>query len=187
MANRWIVDMHHYLSDDGLPVVRRGTLVPFLGAIVEAVSAVQGTEAPMADVRCRRRPRHQPCSGIIDAFIEPDTQAIEWYCPACGDDGYIANWMRTPWDCSPAHAAPPASASASHLPYFTPAADRTWNRLPGSLRVRLLNNVFCVQCLGGTSMALEGATVTGDDLVLSGTCTTCGHGVTRVVEQAAKA
>jgi uncharacterized Zn-binding protein involved in type VI secretion len=171
MANRWIVDMHHFLGDDGLPAVRRGTLVSFLGAIVESVSAVQGTEAPMVDVRCRRRPRHQPCAGVIDAFEEPDSDAIIWYCPVCGDEGYIANWMGTPWDCRPARAARPVYGEAA-------------GALHGTLRVRLLNDVFCVHCLGGSSMALEHATVKGHDLVLHGTCTACGHAVVRVVEDA---
>ncbi|MFY7947821.1 MAG: hypothetical protein ACOVRP_01270 [Gemmatimonas sp.] len=184
MANRWIVDMHHFLGDDGLPAVRRGTLVSFLGAIVESVSAVQGTEAPMVDVRCRRRPRHQPCAGVIDAFEEPDSDAIIWYCPVCGDEGYIANWMGTPWDGRPARAARPVYGEAAGALHFTPAAERAWQRLDGTLRVRLLNDVFCVHCLGGSSMALEHATVKGHDLVLHGTCTACGHAVVRVVEDA---
>lgn len=63
-------------------------------------------------------------------------------------------------------------------------AERAWQRLDGALRGRLLNNVFCVQCLSGTSMAMENATVKGRDLVLHGTCTACGCAVTRVVEEA---
>jgi hypothetical protein len=68
--------------------------------------------------------------------------------------------------------------------HFTPAAERAWQRLDGTLRVRLLNDVLCVHCLGGSSMALEHATVKGHDLVLHGTCTACGHAVVRVVEDA---
>jgi hypothetical protein len=185
MPNSWIVDMHHFLDEGGLPVARRGTLVPFLGAIVETVSASADAGVPISHVRCRRRPRHQPCPGVIDAFLESDSLAIAWYCPACGDDGHIANWMGTPWDRRPLRVAPPGSRSVSSTPTFTPAAERAWNRFPGSVRVRLLNNVFCVQCRGGTSMALAGGTVKRGDLVLKGTCTRCSHEVARVVEGAA--
>ena len=101
MPNSWTVDLRHFLDDHGLPVVQRGTLVPFLGAIVEATSAAEGGAPGMSEVRCRRRPGHRRCPGLIHGRVEPDTEAIVWSCPVCGDDGHIANWQGTPWDRRP--------------------------------------------------------------------------------------
>jgi hypothetical protein len=68
---------------------------------------------------------------------------------------------------------------------WSPPAARAWDRLAGAVRVRLLNNVFCVRCLGGTSMALTGGETAGANLVLHGTCLECGGAVARVVEDVA--
>ena len=30
--------------------------------------------------------------------FEPETDAIVWWCPACGENGTIRNWKGTLWD-----------------------------------------------------------------------------------------
>lgn len=189
MANGWIVDMAHFLDASGAPAVRRGTLLPHLTAIVEAVLSTGSREEPTG-VICRRRPQRRPCPGVIDALVEPDHSAIVWWCPACGDHGRIAGWQGTRWDRRPRPAAGMAHATTVTTstprtptpPVFSPPAAQAWEQLAGAVRVRLLNNVFCVRCLGGTSMVLTGGETAGANLLLHGTCVECGGAVARVVE-----
>ena len=67
-------------------------------------------------------------------------------------------------------------------PQFTPQAARRWSELDGSLKTRLLNNVWCVACCNGTTIVrFTGATKQGD-LVLEGRCIKCGGRVARLIE-----
>jgi len=50
-------------------------------------------------ISCRRRPDHKQCEGnIIAYFDEAEPSAIKWFCPLCGDGGYIRGWEETAWD-----------------------------------------------------------------------------------------
>jgi hypothetical protein len=51
-------------------------------------------------LKCRRRPGRKPCPGEIETDFEPDTDTIVWWCPVCGENGYITNWQGTLWDCA---------------------------------------------------------------------------------------
>jgi hypothetical protein len=35
---------------------------------------------------------------VIETDIDPETNTIEWWCPECGENGYIRNWAGTLWD-----------------------------------------------------------------------------------------
>ena len=74
-------------------IVRAGTAgdagVPWVSALV-----------------CRRRPGRRPCPGHL-AVIRSNVEAtIEWRCTACGDDGVIRGWERSPYDLRTTRIAP---------------------------------------------------------------------------------
>jgi len=65
---------------------------------------------------------------------------------------------------------------------FTPEAARRWERVPPWAQEKILDNVWCGQCLGSVTIVLETAEMVGKDLVLRGKCKDCGGTVCRVVE-----
>ena len=102
MADTWIVDLTHYLDDQGhlpdsLPAPAR-KLAEHLCEIVSTASVQDLVHKSPA--KCRRRPRRRPCIGLIQTVIEPSSQRIIWGCPVCGDQGYISNWRGSFWDLS---------------------------------------------------------------------------------------
>ena len=103
MADTWVADLTHFLRDGRLHPALPGSarrLVEHLGAIVVAVTSVEPDE-PLG-VRCRRRPGHKPCPGVIEGFVDPESKEICWCCVTCGDNGFISNWENTMWDLSKA-------------------------------------------------------------------------------------
>ena len=98
----WVTDLSHFIDETtgDLPPELPGPgrrLAEHMVAIVAAAtaSANQG-EAPRP-IKCRRRPRHRACAGVIEYHLWPD-ERITWECPACGDNGVISNWQSTAWD-----------------------------------------------------------------------------------------
>jgi len=66
--------------------------------------------------------------------------------------------------------------------FFTPEAQRRWDKIPKRLQERLLNNVWCGGCLGAVAINLKSAEMKRDSLVLKGACKICGKNIARVVE-----
>jgi hypothetical protein len=64
---------------------------------------------------------------------------------------------------------------------LTPQAKILWNEIPKDVQVRLLNNVFCVDC-GETGIGNVMGVVKDGNLILRGICTKCGGPVARVIE-----
>jgi hypothetical protein len=99
MGNTWIVDLRHYLTPAGamapLPPRARILAEYFASIVVDATTNID--DAPT--VRCRRRPGHRPCSGIVMSWPTADERdAIHWHCPVCHDNGLISGWQNTLWD-----------------------------------------------------------------------------------------
>ena len=65
---------------------------------------------------------------------------------------------------------------------FTPKAKKIWEAIPGIIQFKILNNVWCVQCRKESSIGNLSGKMESGMLVLSGTCTTCGGDVARVIE-----
>jgi hypothetical protein len=65
MGNTWIVDLRHYLTPTGAmaPMPSRARLLAeyFASIVVEATTNLDDPPT----LRCRRRPGHRRCSGII--------------------------------------------------------------------------------------------------------------------------
>lgn len=201
MRGAFFVDLTHFLTADGGVPDRLPPVCAFMGAIAADVSTQPPGGIHALAVKCRRRPDHVPCTGLILAAVDAVTGIIDWCCPICDDHGCIANWQDTPWDKSrdddrdpdrdrnrdgdrlPAGKRP---ASLQVEPGFTAPAARVWSRVPASMKIRVLNNVWCGHCRGNCSIAVSSGTITRGDLLLQGTCTKCGGPVARVVENSAR-
>ncbi len=101
MGDTWVTDVTHFLNDEGgiapLKVPARRLAEHFV-AIVSMISRPEIIPPSEYQVRCRRRPGRKPCTGVIEADLDPETEDIDWWCPVCGDNGYISNWKGTMWD-----------------------------------------------------------------------------------------
>jgi hypothetical protein len=65
---------------------------------------------------------------------------------------------------------------------FTTKAAILWSTVPERAREQILKNVFCTHCSGPAEMVnFQGKEQKGD-LLLTGSCSKCGHKVVRVLE-----
>ena len=74
------------------------------------------------------------------------------------------------------------SRKITRLPAFTPKARSFWESLPPGVPEMLLGNVFCGNCRCSVQIVDYSGEMDGGDLVLRGTCATCGGPVARLVE-----
>ncbi len=65
---------------------------------------------------------------------------------------------------------------------LTPQATKLWDAISGNQRLRILNNVWCVNCMKMTSMGEAMGKVEKGLLSLKGVCTRCGGIVAKIVE-----
>ena len=101
MGDTWYTNLTHFLDEDGRIAPTKGPgrrLAEHFVAIVAMISHPAIVPPAEYTVRCRRRPGRKPCPGIIEADLDPETDDIMWWCPVCGDNGYITNWKGTIWD-----------------------------------------------------------------------------------------
>jgi hypothetical protein len=94
-----VVDLRHFLAPSGaiaqMPAPARRLAEYFAAIVLDATANLDG----LPSVRCRRRPARKPCSGMLEAFPDPEEhRAIVWYCPECGDHGVIRGWEGSLWD-----------------------------------------------------------------------------------------
>jgi len=74
--------------------------------------------------------------------------------------------------------------TAVPFPQFAADSKRRWSQVPEPIRKEILDNVWCGNCVSGTSMQLREGNMSGRSLVLHGTCKKCGGEVARVIEPA---
>ena len=67
-------------------------------------------------------------------------------------------------------------------PKFTPKAQKLWEAIPPATRLRLLNNVWCANCVSVNGIGEIAGRVEKGDLILRGVCTRCGGPVARLIE-----
>lgn len=109
MGNTWIADLTHFLDGTGRIAPEKGParrIAEYFASIVAMVSRPELVTPSEYRVRCRRRPGRKPCSGYIEADLDFETEDVAWWCPVCGDNGYIRNWKGTVWDLSDAAGEP---------------------------------------------------------------------------------
>lgn len=95
------MDLTHWLTEDGAiaPMPRPARrLAEYMGIIVAEATSFPTEQVSDQGVKCRCRPGRKPCSGTIETDFEPATDRIVWWCPECGENGFISNWKGTLWD-----------------------------------------------------------------------------------------
>jgi len=101
MRTNWVTDMRHYLDETGslgqMPNQALSLALHF-GAIVGWMTSHPDEAMQPTNVNCRRSPGHRRCVGDICASFTEDPFGIAWFCPLCGDNGFIYGWEGTPWD-----------------------------------------------------------------------------------------
>ena len=100
-AKTFVVDLTHWLTEEGAiaampPPAQR--LAEYMGRIVADATGFLADQYPEQGVKCHCRPGRKPCPGIIECDFEPETDRIAWWCPECGESGFISNWKGTLWD-----------------------------------------------------------------------------------------
>jgi hypothetical protein len=67
---------------------------------------------------------------------------------------------------------------------FTPQAQNFWDAIPPDIQERLLSNVWCAACRTSVTITDFTGKIEKGDLILRGTCATCGGDVARLIEGA---
>jgi hypothetical protein len=109
VGDTWITDLKDLLDDTGHIAPSRGSarrLAAHLTAIVALASRPELVAPAEYRVQCRRRPGRKPCPGMIEVDLDPGTEDVVWWCPVCGDNGYISNWQGALWDLRDASSHP---------------------------------------------------------------------------------
>lgn len=89
MGNTWIIDMSHfdYPEEETYTLPKQALkLWAFFGSIVDGTVG-RPPFRRTAGIRCRRRPKRVPCSGVIESELHPNGNEIRWWCPVCGTTG----------------------------------------------------------------------------------------------------
>jgi len=99
MGNTWVIDLRHYLTPAGaiadMPSRARSLAEYFASIVVDATTNLDDPPT----VRCRRRPGHRRCAGILVSYPSAEElDSIYWHCPVCHDNGVIRSWQNTLWD-----------------------------------------------------------------------------------------
>lgn len=97
----FVSDLRHFLdmsADAPGPARRMGE---HLTLVVRAATAGQGGQSWVTALPCRRRPGRRPCTGNLAVVRFDVPPSIEWRCTACGDEGVISGWERSPFDLRP--------------------------------------------------------------------------------------
>jgi hypothetical protein len=100
MGDTWVIDMSHfdYPEEDAYKFSKAALkLWAYFGSIVEG-TVDRPPLRRTAGIRCRRRPKRVPCTGVIESELHPNGNELRWWCPVCGDNGLISNWEGTRWD-----------------------------------------------------------------------------------------
>jgi hypothetical protein len=105
MADTWVVDLRHFIDEDGdlpdkmpTPALNRAL---FFDSIVALVTDHLPARDPHTNVPCWRSPGRKRCLGEIMAELRLGSDEITWQCPLCGDHGVIRGWEQTLWNRQP--------------------------------------------------------------------------------------
>lgn len=95
-----IVDPWHWLDKDGNPPsdkLRLRRMVLRIARFIEYGGTLKGGESRETLMECRRRPKGNPCLGLM-WVVKTDDDAIFAFCRVCGDDeAVVQNWQTTEW------------------------------------------------------------------------------------------
>jgi hypothetical protein len=93
----FVVDIQHWLDEQGDPVPRLRKRVLQMARLIEAGGPLALGEMRETLVECNRRPQRRPCQGLL-WVTKATTDTIEAYCLVC-DHVYavISGWEDTIW------------------------------------------------------------------------------------------
>ncbi len=125
----FVSDLRHFLDmpEDAPGPARR--MAEHLTLVVRAATAGKGGQTWVAALSCRRRPGRRPCRRHLAVFRADVPPSIEWRCNACGVEGVITGWDRSPSDLRPSS---PEAVSAPIVNAVVPP------EVPATLRSLLL-------------------------------------------------
>jgi hypothetical protein len=92
------IHLPHFLDAGADAPVRIRRLAAHYGDLVRVASHVDAGVARRTPIRCRRRPRHRACDGLLVVAREEATSQVDWHCPVCGASGVITGWQATASD-----------------------------------------------------------------------------------------
>jgi hypothetical protein len=99
----WVTDLSHFIVAEtgdlprNVPGPARRLMEHLTKIVAAATTAAANQDHARDQIKCRRRPRHRACRGIIDHHVWAD-ERISWRCPRCGGNGVISNWQSTACD-----------------------------------------------------------------------------------------
>lgn len=94
----FVSDLRHFLDmPDDVPAPAR-RMGERLSLIVRAATAGDASVSWVSALTCDRRPGHKSCPGHLALFRSDIPASIQWRCTACGDEGVISGWERSPFD-----------------------------------------------------------------------------------------
>lgn len=97
----FVSDLRHFLDmPENVPGPAR-RMAEHLTLLVRAATAGAGGQPWVTALPCRRRPGRRACTGHLAVFRSDVPPSIEWRCTACGDEGVISGWERSPFDLRP--------------------------------------------------------------------------------------
>lgn len=100
MGETWITDMSHfdYREEEAHRVPKQAKrLAEYFASIIERTLKRAPINGKNVGIRCRRRPGRRPCTGVLESEMQPRGNELSWWCPVCGDNGRISNWVGTRW------------------------------------------------------------------------------------------
>ena len=101
MGDTWITDMSDfdYKEEEAHRVHRQAKkLAEYFASIILRTMERLPMDGRNTGIRCRRRPGRRPCMGAIESEMQPQGNELRWWCPVCGDNGRISNWVGTRWE-----------------------------------------------------------------------------------------
>ena len=94
----YIDNIRHFLDKNGdfpniMPNPARKMAV-FLTRIISLATEAFSRDRVLVSMQCNRKGCHEE----ILVWLNDLNKDIEWFCPECGDNGFISNWRGTKWD-----------------------------------------------------------------------------------------
>ena len=92
---RPVESIHLSDLDDLTPSSTRRARANFYRDLASVGSLASSGPARPTPIRCRKRPGHRPCQGLLRVRRRDLPAAIEWSCPQCEGSGEIKGWEGT--------------------------------------------------------------------------------------------
>jgi len=127
-----------------------------LSLIARAATAGDAGIGWVSALTCDRRPGHKSCPGHIALFRTDIPASIEWRCTACGDEGVISGWERTPFDLR--RREDPSSGDTLEVVLPSDVA--------ATLRTLLLLDITAERIVFQARASTEGIVLTADEVDL---------------------